>query len=81
MIYLDGLYVEQYWWKGVKGFRLTHDSDYFKPRTYYNKKNEEIDKWTNCVRNAARCFDIQRKYQQLNELGKGKFSTVFLCQP
>ena len=29
----------------------------------------------------AACYDVTKKYERLNMLGKGKFSTVYLCHP
>jgi hypothetical protein len=37
VIYLNGLYIEPYFTKGIKGMRIFHDSDYFKERTFYHK--------------------------------------------
>lgn len=37
VIYLNGLYIEPYFTKGVKGFRIFHDCDYFKERMFYHK--------------------------------------------
>jgi hypothetical protein len=37
VIYLNGLYIEPYFTKGVKGFRIFHDSEYFKEKMLYHK--------------------------------------------
>jgi predicted Ser/Thr protein kinase len=34
----------------------------------------------NIMEHAA-CYDVTKKYERLNMLGKGKFSTVYLCHP
>ena len=28
----------------------------------------------------AKCFDMNKKYDKMNMIGKGKFSTVYLCK-
>lgn len=80
MIYLNGLYVEPYFTKGVKGFRIYHDSDYFKSRMFYHKDSKMADKWIQYVKHQASYFDVSKRYERLHMLGKGKFSTVYLCR-
>lgn len=65
--------------KGVKGFRLFHDSEYFKERRFFHTDNMMAEKWTRAVMEHAACYDVTKKYERLNMLGKGKFSTVYLC--
>lgn len=60
--------------------RIYHDSEYFKERTYYHRSNDTIEKWLKQLRLHAQFFDISKKYERLNMLGRGKFSTVYLCQ-
>jgi hypothetical protein len=62
---LNGLYVEPYFVKGIKGFKIYHDSDYFKEKQYFNKDGAIADTWINAVKNEANFFDITRKYEKL----------------
>ena len=39
-----------------------------------------IDRWTKNVKIHAQYFDADAKYKRGAELGKGKFSTVYLAQ-
>ena len=36
MIYLNGLYVEPLITDGMKGFRIYHDSEYFKEKKFFH---------------------------------------------
>jgi hypothetical protein len=47
---LNGLYVETYFNKGIKGFRVFHDSDYFHEKAYYHKDDTVAEKWINAVK-------------------------------
>jgi len=77
---LHGLYVEPYFTKGIMGVRIFHDSDYFKEKTYFHKDQKCMDKWINAIKHEAAYHDVTKKYDKLRVLGKGKFSTVFLCR-
>ena len=33
------------------------------------------------VMEHAACYDVNKKYERSSMLGKGKFSTVYLCHP
>ena len=81
MIYLNGLYVEPHFYKGTRGFRVFHDCQYFKEKFYYHTSNDVAEKWMKNVMEHAACYDVNKKYERLNMLGKGKFSTVYLCHP
>lgn len=80
VIFLNGLYVESYFMKGLKGFKLFHDCDYFKERMYFHKDVKNADKWTEAVREQSDYIDVTKKYEKMHTLGKGKFSTVYLCR-
>ena len=80
VIYLNGLYIEPYFMKGLKGFKIYHDCDYFKERMYYHKDMKSADKWTDAIRAEAEYYDVTKKYEKMTTLGKGKFSTVYLCR-
>jgi len=43
-------------------------------------KTDLIDKWTKTVKVHAQYFEAEAKYKRGIELGKGKFSTVYLAQ-
>jgi len=81
VIYLNGLYVEPHFHKGIKGFRIFHDSQYFIEKHFYHTNNDVADKWMRAIMEHAACYDVTKKYERLNMLGKGKFSTVYLCHP
>jgi serine/threonine protein kinase len=72
--------VETYFAKGIKGFRVFHDSDYFHEKSYFHKENEIAEKWITAIKDQSQFFDVTKKYERLNLLGKGKFSTVYLCR-
>lgn len=38
VIFLNGIYVDPLMEKGFKGFHLSHESEYFKTRTYLHKQ-------------------------------------------
>jgi serine/threonine protein kinase len=80
VIYLDGIYVDTYFSKGLKGLRLYHDSDYFRERTLHHKDQRTMDLWLKAAKQQAQFIDINQRYQRLHMLGKGKFSTVHLCK-
>lgn len=65
VIYLNGLYVEPYFTKGIKGFRIFHDSEYFKEKVFYHKDQKLIDIWINKVKLQAAYYDINKKYQKM----------------
>jgi serine/threonine protein kinase len=79
-VYLNGLYAEpSQYVKGLKGIKIYHDCDYFKERHLYHKDARYMDKWLNAIQHEAEYIDVTKKYQKIQELGKGKFSTVHLC--
>ena len=80
MTYLNGLYIEPYFHKGVKGFRIYHDSDYFTEKKYFHKDNEVAEKWIRAIKEHAQFFDVNKRYERIRLLGKGKFSNVYLCR-
>jgi len=79
VIYLNGLYVEPHFQKGTRGFRIFHDCHYFREKFYYHPNNEISEKWMRNLMEHAACYDVTKKYERLNMLGQGKFSTVYLC--
>ena len=62
IIYLHGVYIDPYFTKGIKGFRIYHDCDYFKERCFYHKDQKLIDVWIAKMRLQARYFDVNKKY-------------------
>ena len=63
--------------KGFKGFTLEHESENFKEKTYFHKNPLETEYWVKELKEEAECRDFNQVYQRLNEIGKGKFSTVY----
>ena len=80
MIYLNGLYVEPMFYEGIKGVRLFHDSEYFREKQYVSKDNEQSERWLRSLKEHAQYFDVNKRYDRIRMLGKGKFSTVYLCR-
>jgi hypothetical protein len=72
--------VEPLFNNGVKGFRIFHDSEYFREKQYFHPQNDVIDRWTKAIKVHAQYFDVNKKYERMQMLGKGKFSSVYLCQ-
>lgn len=66
--------------KGLKGFRLFHECEYFKEKILLSKSPQEADKWIAAIREEAQYYDFNQKYEKLNMIGKGKFSQVYLCK-
>ena len=66
--------------KGAKGFSVFHDSEYFKEKKYFNKDSELADKWIRLVKEQAQYYDVTKRYETIRTLGKGKFSSVYLCR-
>ena len=60
--------------------RIFHDSEYFKEKTYFSKDNELADKWIKAIKEQADYYDVSKRYERIKMLGKGKFSTVYLCR-
>jgi len=73
------LYIEPHFHNGTKGLRIFHDCHYFKEKFYYHTHNEIAEKWMHNMMEHAACSDVTKKYERLNMLGQGKFSTVYLC--
>lgn len=80
VIYLNGLYIDSYFTKGIKGFRIFHNSDYFKEKVLYHKDAKYLDKWIEEVKSQAFYYEVNKRYEKISTLGKGKFSTVYLCR-
>ena len=66
--------------KGYKGFRIFHSSEYFKEKKFFHKESSEAEKWIKAVKEHAQYYDVTKKYERIRMLGKGKFSTVYLCR-
>jgi len=45
-IYLHGLYVGTFFHKGIHGFKVYHDSEYFKEKAFFHRDEKEAKKWT-----------------------------------
>lgn len=80
VVYLNGLYIEPLFHKGMKGFRVYHDSEYFRERRFFHPDNEVAERWLRAVQEHAQYFDMSKRYERIRQLGKGKFSTVYLCR-
>lgn len=64
----------------MKGFRIFHDSEYFQEKRFFSKDKDIADKWINAIKKHAQNFDITKKYERMQQLGKGKFSTVYFAR-
>lgn len=53
VIYLNGLYIEPLFHKGMKGFRIYHDSEYFKEKKFFHGESEVAEKWIRAIREHA----------------------------
>lgn len=79
VIFLNGLYIEPLAYKGMKGFRIFHDSEYFREKKYFHPDNSVAEKWIRAILEHAAYFDVKTKYQIGRLLGKGKFSNVYMA--
>lgn len=43
---MHGLYVSTFFHKGVHGFKIYHDSEYFREKTFFHKDEKKAKKWT-----------------------------------
>jgi serine/threonine protein kinase len=64
----------------MKGFRIYHDSEYFREKRYFHPDNAVADKWIKAIQEHAFYFDVTKRYERIRTLGKGKFSTVYLSR-
>lgn len=64
----------------MKGFRLYHHSEYFREKRFFHPDSSIAEKWIRAVQDHAHFFDVTKKYERIRMLGKGKFSTVYLCR-
>ncbi len=80
VIYLNGLYVEPLFLEGKKGFRIYHDSEYFKEKQYVHAEPDVAEKWIRAVKQHASFYDIPKRYEKIRQIGQGKFSTVHLVR-
>lgn len=64
----------------MKGFRVYHDSEYFRERKYFHPDSQTAENWIRAIREHAQYFDVAKRYERIRMLGKGKFSTVYLCR-
>lgn len=58
---------------------ISHESSLVKNRIYYNKSKEEVEKWVKMLRIQSCNMSFDEKFKRGDQLGKGKFSTVFQC--
>jgi hypothetical protein len=80
VIYLNGLYVEPLFLEGMKGFRIYHDSEYFKEKQFVLSEPDQHEKWIRAVKQHAAFYDIPKRYEKIRQIGQGKFSTVHLVR-
>lgn len=63
----------------MKGFRIFHDSEYFREKKYFHPDNAVAEKWIRAILEHASYYDVKSKYSQGKVLGQGKFSTVYMA--
>jgi len=63
----------------MKGFRIFHDSEYFREKKYFHPDSSMAEKWIRAVLEHAAYFEVKTKYSVGKPLGKGKFSTVYMA--
>ena len=77
---MHGVYIEKLTHKGYKGFRIYHDSSYFKAKTLIHKDNDMAEKWIKALSEHAEFHEINKKYEKKQQIGRGKFSNVFISR-
>ena len=80
LIFLEGTYIEPCEYKGLRGFNVSYDSEYFKSKSFFHKQDNEVQRWITVMRQEAQYFDIGSKYEKLKQIGQGKFSIVYLVR-
>jgi serine/threonine protein kinase len=81
VIYLQGVYVERQFHKGYKGLRIFHENEYFLEKQFFHKDSEVAERWMRAIKEHSQYVEFKEKYDKDKVLGKGKFSTVYLCTP
>lgn len=64
MIYLQGLYVQHQFHKGLKGFRIYHESDNFLEKQYFHKDSETAERWVRAVKEHAQYHEVLSRYER-----------------
>lgn len=75
--FLRGAYVEP---KDSLGLRVFHEHKEFSSIELFADSEALRDQWLRKLQRAAGYFSFEKKYERLNQIGRGKFSNVFKCR-
>jgi hypothetical protein len=49
VIFVNGLYIEGFLDNGLRGFKICHESEYFKEKAFFHQNMKEADQWIYAV--------------------------------